>query len=39
VIAVIGSFRLPIEALAQARPLMRDVIAASLAGAGCRAGS
>ena len=36
-IAVIGSFRFPGEALAQARPLMRAVIAATLAEPGCRA--
>ena len=36
-IAVLGSFRLPLEALGQARPLMRAVIAATLAEPGCRA--
>jgi quinol monooxygenase YgiN len=37
VIAVLGSFRFPVEALEQARPLMRTVIAATLAEPGCRA--
>ena len=36
-IAVLGSFRFPIEALAQARPLMCAVIEATLAEPGCRA--
>ena len=36
-IAVIGTFRFPAEALAQARPLMRAVIEATLAEQGCRA--
>ena len=36
-IAVLGSFRFPPEALAAARPLMREVIAATLAETGCRA--
>jgi quinol monooxygenase YgiN len=35
-IAVLGTFRFPAEALAQARPLMRDVIGATLAEPGCR---
>jgi quinol monooxygenase YgiN len=37
VIAVLGSFRFPDEALEQARPLMRGVIEATLAEPGCRA--
>jgi len=37
VIAVLGSFRFPAEALEQARPLMRAVIAATLTEPGCRA--
>jgi quinol monooxygenase YgiN len=36
-IAVLGSFRLPPEAVEQARPLMRAVIEATLAEPGCRA--
>jgi quinol monooxygenase YgiN len=36
VIAVLGSFRFPAEALAEARPLMRAVIEATLAEPGCR---
>ena len=36
-IAVLGSFRFPPEALDRARPLMRAVIAATLAEPGCRA--
>src|SRR5688572_22345124 len=36
-IAVLGSFRLPAEALEQARPLMRAVVEATLAEPGCRA--
>ena len=36
-IAVLGCFRLPIEALHEARPLMCDVIEATLAEPGCRA--
>lgn len=36
-IAVIGRFRFPLETVEQARPLMRDVIAATLAEPGCRA--
>lgn len=36
-IAVLGSFRFPLEAVEQARPLMRAVIEATLAEAGCRA--
>ena len=36
-IAVLGSFRFPAEALGQARPLMRAVIEATLAEPGCRA--
>ena len=36
-IAVLGSFRVPVEALDRARPLMRSVIAATLAEPGCRA--
>ena len=35
-IAVLGSFRFPPEALEQARPLMRRVIEATLAEPGCR---
>jgi quinol monooxygenase YgiN len=35
-IAVLGSFRLPVDALEQARPLMRATIAATLAEPGCR---
>ena len=35
-IAVLGSFCFPLEALAQARPLMRAVIEATLAEPGCR---
>ena len=35
-IAVLGSFRFPPEAVEQARPLMRAVIAATLAEPGCR---
>ena len=35
-IAVIGSFRFPLEALDQARVLMRAVIEATLAEPGCR---
>ncbi len=35
-IAVIGTFRFPLEALDQARPLMRAVIEATLAEDGCR---
>lgn len=35
-IAVLGSFRLPIGSLEQARPLMCAVIAATLAEDGCR---
>ena len=34
-IAVLGSFRFPPEAVEQARPLMRAVIAATLAEPGC----
>jgi quinol monooxygenase YgiN len=37
VIAVLGSFRFPVEALEQARPLMRAVIEATLAETGCQA--
>jgi quinol monooxygenase YgiN len=37
VIAVIGTFRFPLEALDEARPLMRAVIEATLVEAGCRA--
>jgi len=37
VIAVLGSFRFPADAVAQARPLMRAVIEATLAEPGCRA--
>jgi len=37
VIAVLGSFRFPPEVLAEARPLMRAVIEATLAEPGCRA--
>ena len=36
-IAVLGSFRFPAEALDEARPLMRTVIAATLAEPGCHA--
>jgi quinol monooxygenase YgiN len=36
-IAVLGSFRFPLEAFDEARPLMRAVIAATLAEPGCRA--
>jgi quinol monooxygenase YgiN len=36
-IAVLGSFRLPAEALDRARPLMHAVIEATLAEPGCRA--
>lgn len=36
-IAVIGSFRFPLEALEEARPLMRAVVAATLAERGCQA--
>ncbi|MEO6152065.1 MAG: putative quinol monooxygenase [Croceibacterium sp.] len=36
-IAVIGSFRLPLETLDEARPMMRRVIAATLVEPGCRA--
>ena len=36
-IAVLGTFRFPLEALDQARPLMRQVIEATLAEPGCRA--
>ena len=36
-IAVLGSFRFPAEALDRARPLMRAVIDATLAEPGCRA--
>ena len=35
-IAVLGSFRFPPEAVEQARPLMRAVIEATLAEPGCR---
>ena len=35
-IAVLGSFRFPTDALAEARPLMRAVIAATRAEPGCR---
>jgi len=34
---VLGSFRFPLEAVEQARPLMRAVIEATLAEDGCRA--
>jgi quinol monooxygenase YgiN len=37
VIAVLGTFRFPPEALEQARPLMLAVIEATLVEAGCRA--
>jgi len=37
VIAVLGTFRFPAEALDRARPLMRAVIDATLAEPGCRA--
>ena len=36
-IAVLGSFRFPPQTVEQARPLMRAVIAATLAEPGCRA--
>ena len=36
-IAVLGSFRFPLEAIERARPLMRAVIEATLAEPGCRA--
>ena len=36
-IAVLGTFRFPPEALEQARPLMRAVVEATLAEPGCRA--
>ena len=36
-IAVLGTFRFPPEAVEQARPLMRAVIEATLAEPGCRA--
>jgi quinol monooxygenase YgiN len=36
-IAVVGRFRLPAEHVEQAKPLMAQVIAASLAEPGCRA--
>ena len=36
-IAVLGSFRFPVEALEQACPLMRAVIEATLVEPGCRA--
>lgn len=36
-IAVHASFRLPPDAVAEARPMMRAVIAATLAESGCRA--
>ena len=36
-ISVLGSFRFPPETVEQARPLMRAVIAATLAEPGCRA--
>jgi quinol monooxygenase YgiN len=36
-IAVLGSFRFPVEALDEARPLMRAVVEATLAEPGCRA--
>jgi quinol monooxygenase YgiN len=35
-IAVLGSFRFPVEALDEARPLMRAVVEATLAEQGCR---
>ncbi|KRA82888.1 putative quinol monooxygenase [Altererythrobacter sp. Root672] len=35
-IAVLGTFRFPAEALAEARPLMRAVIEATLVETGCR---
>jgi quinol monooxygenase YgiN len=35
-IAVLGSFRFPLEAVEAARPLMRAVIEATLAEPGCR---
>jgi quinol monooxygenase YgiN len=37
VIAVLGTFRFPPDALEQARPLMRAVIEATLTEPGCRA--
>lgn len=36
-IAVLGTFRFPPDVLAQARPLMRAVVEATLAEPGCRA--
>jgi len=36
-IAVLGSFRFPVAALDQARPLMRAVVEATLAEPGCHA--
>lgn len=36
-IAVLGSFRFPVEALDEARPLMRAVVAATLGEPGCHA--
>lgn len=36
-IAVLGTFRFPLEVLDQARPVMRAVIEATLAELGCRA--
>ena len=36
-IAVLGRFRFPVEALDKARPLMRQVVEATLAEPGCRA--
>jgi quinol monooxygenase YgiN len=36
-IAVLGSFRFPVEVLDEARPLMRAVVEATLLEAGCRA--
>ncbi len=36
-IAVIGQFRFPLETVGQARSLMQEVIAATLAEPGCRA--
>ena len=36
-IAVLGSFRFPVDAVEQAKPLMRAVIEATLAEPGCRA--
>ena len=35
-IAVLGTFRFPLAALDQARPLMREVVGATLEEAGCR---